>query len=45
VTLGRLASDGEDVALIAAGLRLPGMDGLVFLEQAHELHPGASRVL
>lgn len=43
--LERLASDGEDVALIAADLGLPGMDGLVFLEQAHELHPGASRVL
>jgi thioredoxin reductase (NADPH) len=43
--LERPASDGEDVALIAADLRLPGMDRLVFLEQAHELHPGASRVL
>jgi thioredoxin reductase (NADPH) len=40
-----LASDGEDVALIAADLRLPGMSGLVFLEQAHVLHRGASRVL
>ena len=40
-----LASDGVDVALIAADLGLPGMDGLMFLEQAHELHRGASRVL
>jgi thioredoxin reductase (NADPH) len=40
-----LASAGEDVALIAADLRLPGMSGLVFLEQAHVLHRGASRVL
>ena len=40
-----LASDGEDVALIAADLGLPDMDTLVFLEQAHELYRGASRVL
>jgi len=40
-----LASDGEGVALIAADLGLPDMDTLVFLEQAHELHRGASRVL
>jgi CheY-like chemotaxis protein len=43
--LERLASDGEDVALIAADLRLPGMDGVAFLERAHELHRDASRVL
>jgi len=40
-----LASDGEGVALIAADLGLPDMDTLVFLEQAHELYRGASRVL
>ena len=33
-TLEGLASDDVDVALIAADLELPGMDGLVFLEQA-----------
>jgi thioredoxin reductase (NADPH) len=43
--LERLASDGEDVALIAADLQLPGMDGVAFLEQAQELHRDASRVL
>jgi thioredoxin reductase (NADPH) len=43
--LERLASEGEDVALIAADLQLPGMDGVAFLEQAHELHRTASRVL
>ena len=43
--LEQLAHNGEDVALIAADLRLPGMDGVVFLEQAQELHRGASRVL
>ena len=43
--LTQLASNGEDVALIAADLRLLGMDGVAFLEQAHELHQDASRVL
>jgi thioredoxin reductase (NADPH) len=43
--LERLADQGEDVALIAADLRLPGMDGLAFLERAQELHRDASRVL
>jgi thioredoxin reductase (NADPH) len=43
--LERLASDGEDVALIAADLQLPGMDGVAFLDQAYELHRDASRVL
>ena len=43
--LERLASNGEDVALIAADLRLPGMDGVAFLELARELHRDASRVL
>jgi thioredoxin reductase (NADPH) len=43
--LERLAGDGEDVALIAADLRLPGMDGVAFLELARELHRDASRVL
>jgi CheY-like chemotaxis protein len=43
--LERLASDGEDVVLIAADLQLPGMDGVAFLEQAQELHRDASRVL
>jgi thioredoxin reductase (NADPH) len=43
--LERLASEGEDIALIAADLRLPGMDGVAFLERAQELHRDASRVL
>ena len=42
--LHRLATDGEDVALIAVDHRLPGMSGLVFLERASELHRSASRV-
>jgi thioredoxin reductase (NADPH) len=36
---------GGDVALVAADLRLPGMDGVEVLERAHALHPRAARVL
>jgi thioredoxin reductase (NADPH) len=45
LALERLATHGEDVALVAADLRLPGMDGVAFLERAHALHRHASRVL
>ena len=44
-TLARLAGRGDQVALLAADLHLPGMDGVEFLGRAHLLHPGASRVL
>jgi thioredoxin reductase (NADPH) len=43
--LERLADRGEDVALVAADLRLPGTDGVEFLEQASALHPGVVRTL
>jgi CheY-like chemotaxis protein len=43
--LEELADRDEDVALVAADLELPDMDGVDFLEQARELHQGASRVL
>src|SRR5215204_3661326 len=43
--LARLAHQGDEVALVAADLRLPGMDGVEFLERAHALHRGASRAL
>jgi thioredoxin reductase (NADPH) len=43
--LQRLADRGHRVALVAADLHLPGMDGPQFLERAHVLHPGSSRVL
>jgi thioredoxin reductase (NADPH) len=41
----KLASQGAEVAIVAADLKLPGMDGVAFLELAHELHRDASRVL
>lgn len=43
--LRRLADEGGEVALVAADLRLPGMDGVDFLQRAHALHPGSWRVL
>ena len=43
--LERLARRGEDAALVAADLRLPGTDGVEFLEQASALHPGVVRAL
>jgi thioredoxin reductase (NADPH) len=43
--LQKLASQGAEVAIVAADLKLPGMDGVAFLELAHELHRDASRVL
>jgi len=43
--LQRLADRGDQVVLVAADLHLPGMDGVQFLERAHVLHPGSSRVL
>jgi thioredoxin reductase (NADPH) len=41
----RLADHGGDVALVAADLHLPGIDGVEFLERAHVLHPDSWRVL
>jgi thioredoxin reductase (NADPH) len=43
--LERLAQRGDKVALVAADLRLPGTDGIAFLEWARTLYPGASRAL
>jgi thioredoxin reductase (NADPH) len=44
-TLERLARQGDEVALVAADLKLTGIDGVDFLERAHALHPDASRAL
>ena len=43
--LEQMAGRGDQVALVAADLHLPGMGGVVFLERAHLLHRDASRVL
>ena len=45
IALKRLAEAGVPVALVAADLHLPDMGGIDFLEQAHHLHPHASRIL
>ncbi|MPV36264.1 FAD-dependent oxidoreductase [Georgenia subflava] len=42
--LEALATEGADVALVAADLHLPG-GGVELLQQAHALHRGAGRVL
>lgn len=36
---------GQPVAVLIADFRMPGMDGIEFLEQAMDLHPFARRVL
>ena len=43
--LEQLAAQGDQVALVAADLRLPGMDGIDFLGHAHALHRSCNRVL
>jgi thioredoxin reductase (NADPH) len=43
--LARLAREGEPVALVAADLRLTGMDGVELLRRAHALHPRAGRAV
>ena len=39
------ASQGDDVAMVAGDLHLPGVDGVDFLERAHAMHPDSWRVL
>ena len=43
--LERLRMEGGQVALVAADLHLPGIDGVEFLERAHALHRSSNRVL
>jgi thioredoxin reductase (NADPH) len=40
-----LAQSGDDVAIVAADVHLPGMDAVEFLQRAYALHPRSSRVL
>ncbi|MGH8824470.1 MAG: hypothetical protein ACRDVN_08340 [Jiangellaceae bacterium] len=44
-TLEGLAGRGEEVAVMAVDLRLPGTNGMDFLQRAHRLHPDATRVV
>jgi thioredoxin reductase (NADPH) len=44
-TLHGLAQRGEQVALMAVDLRLPGTTGVDVLRRAHEWHPTATRVV
>lgn len=43
--LETLRASGESVAILLAALRMTAMTGIAFLEQAHELHPQAKRLL
>jgi thioredoxin reductase (NADPH) len=43
--LAALAGGGEEVALVVAGQRMAELPGVELLVRAHELHPGAKRVL
>ena len=44
-TLGRLAEQGDPVALLIVDHQMSEMPGLDFLARAHDLHPSAKRVL
>jgi thioredoxin reductase (NADPH) len=43
--LEQMAQRGDEVALVAADLRMSSMDGVQFLERAHAIHPCAMRAL
>jgi thioredoxin reductase (NADPH) len=45
IALARLAATSETVALLIGTPRMAGSDGVEFLVRAHQLHPGAKRVL
>ena len=44
-TLREMTLRGEVVAILVADYRMPGMNGIEFLEQAMDLYPNARRVL
>jgi thioredoxin reductase (NADPH) len=44
-TLLRLAEEAQEVALVVAGQAMAALPGVQLLVRAHELHPGAKRVL
>jgi CheY-like chemotaxis protein len=43
--LGELKASGEDLALVLADQRMPGMKGIDFLSRAHQVYPLAKRLL
>jgi thioredoxin reductase (NADPH) len=43
--LERIKPEGEQVALLIADEWMPGMNGVEFLQKAHEIHPAAQRAL
>jgi thioredoxin reductase (NADPH) len=45
IALDRLAATSQRVALLIGAPRMAGRDGVEFLVRAHQLHPGAKRVL
>lgn len=45
IALARLAANSERVALLIGAPRIAGSDGVEFLVRAHQLHPGAKRVM
>src|SRR3954453_2113589 len=43
--LAQLKASGEDMALMLADQRMPGMKGIDFLSRAHQVYPLAKRLL